>query len=92
MGTLIQKSGLATTGTVQGKKSDMWDRVQGMFARGKKGLIANLGKSMGDIERWYEGEKSRISSERQKFENQKSLAEEQKKGWYLGKHAGKLFR
>ena len=88
----IQKSGLVTSGTVQEKRSSMWDRVQGMFQRGRKGLIADLGKKMGDIERWYEGEKSRISSERQKFQNQKDLAKEQEGSWYLGKNIGKAGR
>jgi hypothetical protein len=85
----IQKSGLATSGTVERKRSDLWNRVQGMFGQGRKGLIAKLGKSMGDVERWYEGEKARIASERQKFENQIDLAKGQKESWYLGKYANK---
>ena len=85
----IQRSGLATSGTVQRKKSDLWRRVQSMFGQGRKGLIAKLGKSMGDVEKWYEGEKARILAERQKFENQKDLAEEQQEAWYLGKNIKK---
>jgi len=88
----IQKSGLATSGTVGQKASQAWDRVQDMSGRGREGLIAKLGKSMGDIERWYEGEKARISSERQKFENIKGLAEQQSGSWYLGKHLGQASR
>ena len=85
----IQRSGLATSGTVQRKKSDLWGRVQSMFGQGRKGLIAKLGKSMGDVEKWYEGEKSRILAERQKFENQRDLAKEQEEAWYLGKNIKK---
>ena len=81
----IQKSGLATAGGVQQKSSSMWNRIQGTYQRGRKGLTAQLGKSMGGIEEWYEGEKSRISSEKQKFENQKKLSSEQAGSWYLGK-------
>jgi len=88
----IQKSNLVTPGTVQQKASQSWDRIQDMSGRGREGLLAKLGKGMGDIERWYEGEKARISSERKKFENMKSLAGQQRESWYLGKHIGALFR
>ena len=88
----IQKSGLATSGTVGQKTSQSWDRIQDMSGRGREGLLAKLGKGMGDIERWYEGEKARISSERKKFENIKSLAGQQRESWYLGKHVGAALR
>ena len=78
----IQKSGLATSGTIEEKRSTMWKRIQGSFVRGKSSLMANLGKAMGDIEGWYEGEKARISSERKKFERARSLAREQQKGFF----------
>ena len=42
----LQQSGMATQGTVQQKKSNMWQRVQGAFGRGKKGLLSDLGKKM----------------------------------------------
>ena len=88
----IQKSNLVTPGTVQQKASQSWDRIQDMSGRGREGLLAKLGKGMGDIERWYEGEKARISSERKKFENIKSLAGQQRESWYLGKHVGAALR
>ena len=88
----VQKSGLATSGTVGQKTSQSWDRIQDMSGRGREGLLAKLGKGMGDIERWYEGEKARISSERKKFENIKSLAGQQRESWYLGKHVGAALR
>ena len=78
----LQQSGMATQGTVQQKKSDMWKRVQGSFGRGKKGLLSDLGKKMGDIEGWYEGEKARITNEKAKFKRQASLAGEQQKSWW----------
>ena len=88
----IQKSGLATTGTVGQKASQAWGRVQDMSGRGREGLLAKLGEGMGNIARWYEGEKARIASERQKFENIKDLAEQQGGSWYLGKNLGKGVR
>ena len=83
--TAIQRSGLATAGGVQQKASSMWNRIQGTYERGRKGLTGQLGKAMGEIEGWYEGEKARLGSERQKFENQKKLSGEQEESWYLGK-------
>ena len=82
----LQKSGLATSGTVETKQSQVWGRIQNAFGRGRKGLLAGLGEKMGSVESWYEGEKARISSERQKFTRQIDLAEEQGEAWYLGKH------
>ena len=76
----IQQSGMATSGTIEGGRSRMWDRIQASHEAGREGLTANLGKAMGDIEGWYESEKSRITSETKKFENQKKLAAEQQKG------------
>ena len=78
----IQQSGLATSGTIEGGMSRMWDRIQSSHEAGREGLTANLGKAMGDIEGWYESEKSRITSETKKFENQKKLAAEQGKGLF----------
>ena len=78
----IQQSGMATSGTVEGGASTMWDRIQTSHEAGREGLTAKLGKAMGDIEGWYEGEKARIKSETQKFDNQKKLAREQQKGLF----------
>jgi len=78
----LQQSGMATQGTVQQKKSSMWKKVAGAFGRGKKGLLSDLGKKMGDIEGWYEGEKARITNERAKFKRQGDLAREQQKSWW----------
>ena len=78
----LQQSGMATQGTVQQKKSSMWKKVAGAFGRGKKGLLSDLCKKMGDIEGWYEGEKARITNERAKFKRQGDLAREQQKSWW----------
>jgi len=78
----IQQSGLATSGTIEGGSSRMWARIQASHEAGREGLTANLGKAMGDIEGWYESEKSRITSETKKFDNQKKLAAEQQKGLF----------
>jgi len=82
----IQKSGLATSGSIEEERSGMWKRIQSAFGRGKSNLMADLGKKMGDIEGWYEGEKARIKSERAKFERMGKLAQEQEDAWYLGKN------
>jgi hypothetical protein len=87
----IQKTGMSTSGTVGRKSSQMWNRIQSSFEKGRQGLIGDLGKKMGAIEGWYEGEKARISSERLKFQRQKDLAKEQEDAWYLGKNAGKIW-
>ena len=60
----------------------MWNRIQSSFERGREGLIGELGKKMGDIEGWYEGEKARIASERNKLNNQIGFAEEKQKGFF----------
>jgi len=78
----IQQSGMATSGTVETKRSQMWNRIEGSFGRGREGLMATLGKKMGDVEGWYEGEKARITSEKNKFEQQRDLAREQQKGLF----------
>ena len=79
----IKKTEMATSGTVERASSQMWKRIQGSFEKGRQGLIGELGKKMGDIEGWYEGEKARIESERNKFNNQIKFAEEKQKG-FLG--------
>ena len=84
----IQQSGMASSGTIESSRSSMWDRIQASHEAGSKGLTANLGKAMGDIEGWYEGEKARLNSEAKRFENQKKLAEQQAGAGYLGKNFG----
>ena len=81
----IQQSGMASSGTVESKQSSMWNRIQSSYEAGREGLTANLGKAMGEIEGWYEGEKARLNSEKKKFDNQKKLAQEQSQAGYLGK-------
>jgi len=88
----IQKSNLVTSGTIEQSRERTWNRIRDAFGRGKTGLMADLGRKMGEIEGWYAGEVARIATERKKFQNQKDLAQEQKDSWYLGKHAGKAWR
>ena len=78
----IQKSGLVTSGEIDKKKSTIWERIEKSSGFAQKSLIAGLGKQMGDIEGWYEGEKARIESERNKFNNQIKFAEEKQKGFF----------
>ena len=45
---------------------------------------------MAGVEEWYEGEKSRLQSEKKRIGLQKDLADEQSSSWYLGKNIGKF--
>ena len=84
--TMIQKSGMATSGGATGKVSQMYKRIQSQFGGRSKNLLGQLGKSMAGVEEWYEGEKSRLGSEQKRLGFQKDLADEQKSSWYLGKN------
>ena len=88
MDVAIQKSGLATSGTIGEKKSSVWKRIQGSFVRGQEGLMGQLGKAMGGIEEWYEGEKSRLGGVIKRATLQKKAFQDQSEGWYLGKNLG----
>jgi len=88
IGTAIQKSGLATSGTIEGKQSQMWKRIQGAFTKGQEGLMGQLGKAMGGIEEWYEGEKSKLSGIIKRATLQKRAFKKQSDSWYLGKNIG----
>ena len=46
---------------------------------------------MAGVEEWYEGEKSRLQSEKKRIGLQKDLADEQSSSWYLGKNVMKMF-
>ena len=72
--SMIQKSGLATSGTANVKASQMWKRIGSSFGRGQQGLMGRLGEKMGAIEEWYESEKARVGSEKERMEHQRRLA------------------
>ena len=91
MDTAIQKSGLATSGTLEGKQSQMWKRIQGAFTRGQEGLMGQLGKAMGGIEEWYEGEKARLGGVIKRANLQKKAFDKQSDSWYLGKNVRDIF-
>ena len=82
LGTAIQKSGLVTSAGITQKRSSMWRQ----FEHGEKGLIGELGKKMGGIEEWFEGEKSRLEGVKKKAKLQKDAAEAESDAWYLGKY------
>ena len=88
---MVQKSGLATAGGVNTKTSQMYRRMQNQFGRSSQSLLGNLGKNMAGVEEWYEGEKSRLQSEKKRIGLQKDLADEQSSSWYLGKNVMKMF-
>ena len=84
----IQKTGFATSGAVEEQRSTMWGRIRDAFGRGTGNLMSKLGEKMGDIEGWFESEKSRIASEKARFERMGSLAKDKEDAWYLGKNIG----
>ena len=83
---MVQKSGMATSGSATGKMSQVYKRIQNKFSTGSASLLGQLGKSMAGVEEWYEGEKSRLGSEQKRLGFQKDLADKQSGAWYLGKH------
>jgi len=83
---MIQKSGMATSGGATGKMSQVYKRIQDKFSTGSASLLGQLGKSMAGVEEWYEGEKSRLTSDKKRLGLQKDLADKQSDAWYLGKH------
>ena len=44
---------------------------------------------MAGVEEWYEGEKSRLTSEKKRLGLQKNLSDKQSSSWYLGKNIQK---
>jgi len=84
LNTAIQKSGLVTSAGVTQKKSSIWKR----FQHAQKGLLGELGKAMGGIEEWYEGEKSRLGGIIKRAGLQKKAFKDQSDSWYLGKNIG----
>ena len=72
--SMVQKSGLATSGSANVKASQMWKRIGASFGRGQQGLMGRLGEKMGAVEEWYESEKARVGSEKQRYEHQRRLA------------------
>ena len=72
--SMIQKSGLATSGSADVKASQMWKRIGASFGRGQQGLMGRLGEKMGAVEEWYESEKARLGSEKERMAHQRRLA------------------
>ena len=75
--SMIQKSGLATSGSANVKASQMWKRIGSSFGRGQQGLMGRLGEKMGAVEEWYESEKARVGSEKARMTHEKKLADAQ---------------
>ena len=78
----ISKSNLAFSGDVSDEKSDMWNRLRTSHGSSKEGIMSNLGQKMGDITSFYEGEKSRLKSEKTKLSREIDLYDEQLGGWF----------
>jgi|TARA_R100001530_G_scaffold103813_1_gene72248 hypothetical protein len=83
----IAKANMPTHGTVGAKRSSAWKRIQGTATRGKEKLHGLLGKSMGEIEEWYEGEKGRLDLEQKRITRERELEADKADDWYLGKYA-----
>jgi hypothetical protein len=85
--SMIQKSGMATSGSANVKASQMWKRIGSSFGRGKQGLMGRLGEKMGAVEEWYESEKARVGSEKARMTHEKKLADAQGGSKTLGEKA-----
>jgi hypothetical protein len=72
--SMVQKSGLATSGSANVKASQMWKRIGASFGRGQQGLMGRLGEKMGAVEEWYESERARLGSEKERMAHQRRLA------------------
>ena len=82
----IQKANMPTHGTIGAKRSSAWKRIGGASTRGKDKLYGQLGKAMGGVEEWYEGEKSRLELEQNRITRERELESDKAKDWYLGKN------
>ena len=85
--SMIQKSGMATSGSANVKASQMWKRIGSSFGRGQQGLMGRLGEKMGAVEEWYESEKARVGSEKARMTHEKKLADAQGGSKTLGEKA-----
>ena len=83
----IQKANMPTHGTIGAKRSSAWKRIGGAAERGKDKLYGQLGKAMGGVEEWYEGEKSRLELEQNRITRERELESDKADDWYLGKYA-----
>jgi hypothetical protein len=81
---MIQKSGMATSGGAETKRSQVWSNIRTAFSRGKEGAYGKLGAKMGEIEGWFEGEKERIGAERRRLTSEKKLQSMQSEQKFLG--------
>ena len=81
---MIQKSGMATSGTAETKRSQVWSNIRTAFSRGKEGVYGKLGAKMGEIEGWFEGEQERIGAERRRLTSEKKLQSMQSEQKFLG--------
>jgi len=76
----VRKSGLVTSAGITEKKSDVWKQ----FGTAAKGLYGKLGKTLGGIEEWFEGEKSRLEGVIKQAGFQKAAAARASKKKFLG--------
>ena len=81
---MVSKSGLATSGTAETKKSRIWAGIRTAFSRGKEGVYGKLGAKMGEIEGWFEGEQDRIGAERRRLHSEQKLQTLQSEQKFLG--------
>ena len=83
----IKKANMPTHGTIGAKRSSAWKMIGGAAERGKEKLYGQLGKAMGGVEEWYEGEKSRLQLEKNRITRERELEKDKADDWYLGKYA-----
>jgi hypothetical protein len=82
----MKKTGFATSGGIEEQSQRMLGRIKDEYSMSSDDLMAGLGQRMGEITSFYEGEKSRLRSERFKLQKQADLYDQQSDNWYLGKN------
>ena len=84
--TLEAKTGMANSGTVARSEEKSRQRLGAETKSRTEDLISQLGRNMGGLMEEYESEKARLKSEKEKFQRELGLAQEQSESWYLGKN------
>ena len=71
----VQKTGFSSGGEAEKSKAQSYKRLAQSEGSGTKSLVGQLGKSMGQVEEWYAGEKSRMESEKMRLAHEKTVSD-----------------
>tara|TARA_R100000808_G_C2155321_1_gene167504 strand:+ start:3685 stop:4428 length:744 start_codon:yes stop_codon:yes gene_type:complete len=82
--TMIQQSGLATSGTAETKMSTTWKNISNAYLSAKDDLWAQIGAKMGDIEGWFESETGRLDADERRLRAERELHLAKSESKFLG--------